>query len=118
MGGDGSKGVQLTNSPSSSSYISAGISFNLTVNPQALLLSWVGRYGLAYGFLGHSVRCVNFISGADHRLAYGIGLHRGFNIQSQTGRTQNLIEVEERKRAFWCIFYLDTSLSLVLGRPP
>jgi Fungal specific transcription factor domain len=50
-------------------------------------------------------------------LAYGIGLHREFNLRTQDSRAQNIIEVEERRRIFWSIFYLDSILSLVVGRP-
>ena len=51
-------------------------------------------------------------------LAYANGLHRNSTVQKPDGIALSLIEIEERRRTFWSIYYLDTFLSLIFGRPP
>jgi len=58
------------------------------------------------------------LKSADHRLAYANGLHRNSTVQRNDGIALSFIEIEERRRVFWSIYYLDTFLSLLLGRPP
>ena len=36
----------------------------------------------------------------------------------QDGVPLNFVEIEERRRAFWAIYFLETILSFILGRPP
>ncbi|KAL7268445.1 hypothetical protein RUND412_008932 [Rhizina undulata] len=46
-----------------------------------------------------------------------LGLHRSAKKWVYPGSTQNVIEIELRKRVFWCILTLETSLGSRLGRP-
>ncbi|RPB03165.1 hypothetical protein L873DRAFT_1671301 [Choiromyces venosus 120613-1] len=50
-------------------------------------------------------------------LCFELGLHRSPKKWVYPGSTQNTIEIELRKRIFWSILTLETSLSARLGRP-
>ncbi|CUS13548.1 unnamed protein product, partial [Tuber aestivum] len=50
-------------------------------------------------------------------LCFELGLHRSPKKWVYPGSTQNTIEIELRKRIFWSILTLETSLSSRLGRP-
>ena len=52
------------------------------------------------------------------RLLYANGLHRNSNVLQHDGSPLNVVEIEERRRTFWAIYYLETILSFILGRPP
>ena len=45
-------------------------------------------------------------------------MHRSTTLQSQDGIRFNQIETEQRRRLFWCLYFLDSILSFILGRPP
>ena len=45
-------------------------------------------------------------------------MHRNSTVRRQDGVPLNYVEIEERRRTFWGIYYLDTFLSFILGRPP
>ncbi|ETS78693.1 hypothetical protein PFICI_08546 [Pestalotiopsis fici W106-1] len=53
--------------------------------------------------------------GTMSHLAYAIGLNRDRKVDSALG--MNLVEVECRRRTFWCAYSLDNYLSAALGRP-
>lgn len=80
----------------------------------------VGRHGVAYGVLGHAVRCA-FIHSLHYdvhcRLANANGLFRDRNVKRMDGRRLSALEIEQRRRTFWGIYHLDAVLSIMLGRP-
>lgn len=84
---------------------------------KSFLLVLLGRYGIAYSVLGHAIRCIISSGQADFRLSYSHGLHRSANVLRQDGVPLNMVEIEERRRTFWGIYYLETVLSFILGRP-
>lgn len=45
-------------------------------------------------------------------------MHRSSNVLRHDGVPLNHVEIEERRRTFWGIYYLETILSFILGRPP
>jgi hypothetical protein len=48
-------------------------------------------------------------------LILAIGIHRKRRVETSNG--VDLVELECRKRVFWCAYGLDNYLSAVLGRP-
>ena len=48
-------------------------------------------------------------------LIFAIGIHRKRRVETSNGA--DLVELECRKRVFWCSYGLDSYLSAVLGRP-
>jgi hypothetical protein len=48
-------------------------------------------------------------------LILAIGIHRKRRVEATNGA--DLVELECRKRVFWCAYSLDNYLSAVLGRP-
>lgn len=48
-------------------------------------------------------------------LILAIGIHRKRRLETSTGT--DLVQLECRKRVFWCAYSLDNYLSAVLGRP-
>lgn len=53
--------------------------------------------------------------GTTARLAYAIGLNRDRKVDMALG--MNRIDIECRRRTFWCAYSLDNYLSAALGRP-
>lgn len=45
-------------------------------------------------------------------------MHRTANVIRHDDVALSFIEIQERKRVFWCMYFLDSSLSVILGRPP
>jgi len=79
----------------------------------------VGRHGVAYGLLGHGIRCASYSSEVlIARLMLANGMFRDKNVERIDGVALNAIEIEERRRTFWGVYHLDAVLSLMLGRPP
>ncbi len=54
--------------------------------------------------------------GTMSHLAFAIGLHRGRKCDP-AGCAVDYIEVESRRRTFWCAYSLDKYLAIALGRP-
>lgn len=48
-------------------------------------------------------------------LAFAIGLHRGRKCDPSS--TVDYVELESRRRTFWCAYSLDKYLAAALGRP-
>ena len=78
----------------------------------------LGRYSIAYNILGHGIRCFEQLKLSDVRMAVSIGMHRTSNVSRQDDVVLNFIEIQERKRTFCGMYFLDTLLSLLLGWPP
>lgn len=53
------------------------------------------------------------VFGITARLALAIGLHR----RKRSGNTNNMVDMECRKRTFWAAYSLDNYLGAALGRP-
>ena len=53
--------------------------------------------------------------GTTAHLILAIGMHRKRRVEASSGA--DLVELECRKRVFWCAYGLDNYLSVVLGRP-
>ena len=66
-------------------------------------------YLLAQSRINH---CWSLFGTTTH-LAYAIGIHRRRRVDSTT----DLVDLECRKRVFWCAYSLDNYLSTALGRP-
>lgn len=80
---------------------------------KSLLLSFLGRYGIAYSLLGYCIRLGPFRATLISSTAYSLGLHH------ETPRdNRDFIQIEERRRLFWGLFFLDATYSLLMGRPP
>jgi hypothetical protein len=58
--------------------------------------------------------CWNLFGTLSH-LALAIGLHRGRRCESSS--TVDYVELESRRRLFWCAYSLDKYLAAALGRP-
>jgi len=89
-----------------------------STDPKAYLLFMLGRYSMADNILGHGIRYFEQPKLSDVRLAVSIGMHRTSNVSRQDDVMLNFIEIQQRKRTFWGLYFLDTFLSLLLGRPP
>lgn len=50
-------------------------------------------------------------------LCIEVGLHRSINKWNPGGEKPNYIDVEVRKRVFWCMMAMESSLAAKLGRP-
>lgn len=57
-----------------------------------------------------------YIFGTTTQLIIALGLHRQ-RYSQLFASTSGMIELECRKRVFWCAYTLDTYLSIILGRP-
>ena len=51
-------------------------------------------------------------------MAVSVGMHRNSNVTRQNDVALSFIEIQERKRVFWAMYFLDSNLSIFLGRPP
>jgi Fungal specific transcription factor domain len=58
------------------------------------------------------------IKSSDGRLAVSVGMHRASNVTRHDDVALSFIEIQERKRVFWGMYFLDSCLSILLGRPP
>lgn len=50
-------------------------------------------------------------------LAFAIGLHRGRRYDTSSRSKVDYVEIESRRRLFWCAYSLDKYLAAALGRP-
>lgn len=68
--------------------------------------------------LGHAIRfTLSLRNELTFRLMYSNGLHRTSRVTRQDGEPLNVVEIEERRRTFWAIYFQETIVSFILGRP-
>lgn len=74
-----------------------------------LLLVW-------YSLLNPEKGSIWFLVGLATRTCVDLGFHNEHN--SQVEQQADVLEVDMRRRLFWCTYKMDRLLSQSLGRPP
>lgn len=69
-------------------------------------------YLLAHSRMNH---CWSLFGTTAH-LMLALGMHRRFRVDTNSGNV-DYVDLECRKRTFWCAYNLDTYLSVAMGRP-